>query len=524
MPSPDPDLPEDAIARVADPREGFLLTTLVGFSGREKIVHYNFRKLINIPPLLTALFKGTVFNLDKSLMINMAKYLVLGAVSAIALLYGSDENGIESFTSNSMPNINAATDQISRFCPFLFGLFVSLSLSRWWTMRDNGIGNAADYMISLSSFLISNAVRRLPQEDDWKIFERVHARIVRYALASLSCVAKESRGDTASMDDLVRLNLVTEEEKTLLENVEAHNRGEALWCWISALSSEAMEMIQLPAPNFNMLYTHLRNATKGIHVIHQHLTTQLPFPYVHMITLLVNTHNCIVAVVAGLKFAVALHGERPAECAMQFMHLVIVPTMYQGLLQICMFLSDPFGEDIIDFPILEMQIEVSDVCKDMMRSTRRIYEDRWSEKRAPLPHADPIKLPERKRLRKCEDGLEIIGGDEPSQAVSEPTTPLSPGLQQTAPESTLLSVLSNLGKANLSSEVQQTVIKATLVEVGLGPSNESMEGLGRWLQDVQQHIANIPPMPRADLPDFMAMVSKGEAQTAAIANAKAKAS
>ena len=40
---------------------------------------------------------------------------------------------------------------------------------------------------------------------------------------------------------------------------------------------------------------------RGIHVAHNYLTTQLPFPYVHMITLLVNVNSVFIAVVAGAQ-------------------------------------------------------------------------------------------------------------------------------------------------------------------------------------------------------------------------------
>lgn len=508
------------LQRVADPHIGRVHTTITGFSGKVKIIRYNFGKLINIGPFLTLLMKGTVFNLDKTLWINMAKYLLICGAAAIFLIFlGPD---IEVFERESMPDIQRASENLQRFCPFLFGLFVSLSLGRWWIMRSDGVGAIADYMVNLSCFLTANAVRRLPNEEDWKLYKLVHARIVRYGMASLSCIAKESRGSTASLDDLVNLNLLTEEEKVLMESVDPYARAEALWCWISALSSELMEMVKLPAPNMNMLYTHIRNGIKGVHVIHQYLLTQLPFPYVHMITLLVNVHNSVVAIVAGLKFAIALQGGRWVECALQIVQLLIVPTMYQGLLQICMFLSDPFGEDIIDFPILEYIVEVSEASAAMAKTSRAMYVERWRQRSSPLPNASLIKkLPQPATVTMKSDGSCVINRP-PAPAAAPPpqaapqaseaaavaaaapaATAAGPATQPAELQSAMLtSVLSTISRNELTTvniSSTETMVKTALIEVGFGPSSESLEHLGKWLMDVQQHFEKIPPMPNLDI-------------------------
>jgi len=387
-------------------------------------------------------------------------------------------------------------------------------------------------MTNLSCFLTANAVRRLPNPEDWKLFKTVHLRIVRYGLASLSCIAKESRGSTASLDDLVKLGLLTEEEKVLMESVNPYSRAEALWCWISALSAELMEMVKLPPPNMNMLYTHIRNGIKGVHTIHQYLLTQLPFPYVHMITLLVNVHNSVVAIVAGLKFAIALRGDRWVECALEILQLLIVPTMYQGLLQICMFLSDPFGEDIIDFPILEYIVEVSEASKAMETTSRAMYAERWRTQASPLPNASLInKLPPPATVTIQNDRHVLtrppsVPGSHPGPAAAALPAPaaVSPPLssaalprqppEQLAATSTpekqsaelqsamLTSMLSTMSKTELTTthmSSTETMVKAALMEVGFGPSSESLEHLGKWLMDVQQHFENIPPMPNLDI-------------------------
>eukprot|EP00931_Biecheleriopsis_adriatica_P045152 TRINITY_DN25881_c0_g1_i1.p1 TRINITY_DN25881_c0_g1~~TRINITY_DN25881_c0_g1_i1.p1 ORF type:complete len:576 (-),score=114.77 TRINITY_DN25881_c0_g1_i1:43-1704(-) len=496
---------DNGISRVAAHRKGRLHTTIVGLSGSLKIVHYSFRKLINRGPFVSLLVKGTVFNLDKSIWINMAKHFVIFAVFAVYVWFlGGD---LDAFVENSYPTVNRFVEKMQMFCPFLFGLFVSTSLSRWWALRSNGIGNAADYITNLSCFLTANAARRLVDEADWLLFKRVHGRIVRYGLAGLSCIAKESRGKTGSIDDLVELGLLVEADKVLLESVEPHARAETLWCWMSVLAAEAMEMVKLPSPNMNTLYVDIRDGMEGVHCIHQFLQTQLPFPYVHMITLLVNVHNIVVAAVAGLKFSVALQSARPAECIAQILQALIVPTMYQGLIQICMFLSDPFGDDIIDFPILEYIVEVSENTNAIVNTTRTLYQNRWGSGLSPMANSSLIrKLPKGEVVNASALQRAAQETEKPTSASVEAVQPapasaeaLKGGSQPMDLQAALLSELNVLAQTHsISSEVQQTVLKAALQEFSVSPSSKSLEQLGRWLIDVQQHIAKIPPMPKLD--------------------------
>merc|ERR1712110_336257 len=65
----------------------------------------------------------------------------------------------------------------------------------------------------------------------------------------------------------------------------------------------------------------------------------------------------------------------------------MVPLLYQGLLQVTVFVSDPLGEDIIDFPIVEYQLEMAESCLSQL-GTRRLHQLRIKEGLSPLPHAE----------------------------------------------------------------------------------------------------------------------------------------
>mmetsp|Transcript_23100 Transcript_23100/g.41741 ORF Transcript_23100/g.41741 Transcript_23100/m.41741 type:complete len:561 (+) Transcript_23100:79-1761(+) len=465
--------PDVYLARATDPQNSGLHTTITGYSGKQKIIKYDFPKLINLGPFLTLFAKGTVFNLTRTLFLNVGKYVVIFAISAACLLSSAD---VDDFADNSLPSIEQLTSNLQTFCPFLFGLFVSLTLGRWWSVRSGGIGATADHIVNVCSFLTANAARRLVRSQDWHLFKANHDRIVRYGIASLTCLAKESRGPEAPLDDLVNLKLLSESEKVLVEASPPHTRALCLWCWMTCVATETMEMVKLPPPNMNILFNDLNAGIDGLHTVHQYLGTQLPFPYVHMITLLVDLHNIVIAVAAGMSFAVKLHEENPSACIIEVLRLLIVPTMYQGLLQICVFLSDPMGDDIIDFPIMEYQLGISEACSSIIRTTRSVCEERWTSQVAPLPNASALRsLPTINPLSEDLAALPVKSGPFPAPVPEKTVQKLSDSQLQLVPS-------------------QTTSMQATWKE---GTMNvEFFEQLSEWIQEVQRNVATIPPMPR----------------------------
>eukprot|EP00930_Biecheleria_cincta_P047100 TRINITY_DN32588_c0_g1_i1.p1 TRINITY_DN32588_c0_g1~~TRINITY_DN32588_c0_g1_i1.p1 ORF type:complete len:562 (-),score=99.74 TRINITY_DN32588_c0_g1_i1:212-1897(-) len=488
-----PDRKHDiGLGRTAVPKQGVLHTTIRGYSGKEKIIKYNFQKLINLGPFLTLFWRGTVFNLDRTLLFNMLKYVAVFFFCMLSLIFNDD---IEDFKSNAMPSFESATSNLQKFCPFLFGLFVSTILARWWSLRSQGVGAVADHICNISCFMTAAASRRLVSAEDWGLFEEQHAKVVRYGLASLSCLAKESRGPHAPLDELVEIGLLDEGEKVLIEKCPPHSRAEALWCWMTCISTETMEMVKMPPPNMNIMFNDLNSGMDGVHTVHQYLGTQLPFPYVHMITFLVDIHNIVVAMLSGLKFAIAFREQRATGCVIEVFQLILVPTMYQGLLQICMFLSDPMGDDIIDFPILEYQMAVKDSCLAMLRTTRTMCESRWADSRSPLPNATIVnKLPAPPAI-----------AQEPQAASPEKQAPL-PGPDH---EKAGAAAAPSLGHDQMLSLVPMTGAQQEMqlalaakhtgsMKAARAPANAMhfFEQLSGWLKEVQRNIARIPPMPR----------------------------
>jgi hypothetical protein len=368
---------------------GFLTTLNKGAGGALKITAYNFHKLVKVTAVLTIWVKGTVFLLDRAIVVSMLGYASVFFITVVLLLTLSEDEDYERLQKQVMPALTEISTDLMRFCPFLFGLFTSIILSRWWTLRVDGIGAMSDHTINISGLLCSTGARILHNEQDWERFKQLHSRVVKYGVSALACIVAESRGpDSHRLEGLVKLGMLTPEDVAILQLRSSH--AYCLWCWIQAISVEAFEMLKMPPPNHNMIHQEVRQAMQGIHNILMYIRTQLPFPYVHMITLIVNVHNVVLALVSAFEFAINYHNDRGSVAAIKSCKMLILPILYQGLLQICVFLTDPLGDDIIDFPIQTFMFELFKTCEEHL-TCRDLYQARWKEGLSPLPNATVCK-------------------------------------------------------------------------------------------------------------------------------------
>eukprot|EP00927_Polykrikos_kofoidii_P016686 TRINITY_DN17564_c0_g2_i1.p1 TRINITY_DN17564_c0_g2~~TRINITY_DN17564_c0_g2_i1.p1 ORF type:complete len:531 (+),score=85.10 TRINITY_DN17564_c0_g2_i1:107-1699(+) len=405
--------------------ERWITSLVIGRSGKKKILKYNFERLVKVSAVMTVFVRGTVFNLDRTIYHSMSMYGAIFLLSFVGLYFLGDP--LE-FEKDSLPPLEEVSTNVQRFCPFLFGLFISIVLSRWWSIRTNAVGEIANQVINVSGLLVSMGSRILKRDEDWELFKENHKQLVKYGIASISCCGFESRGSSFNdIASLVAEGLLTDEEHARLSEVckaGFHTQSIALWCWIQSLATEMFEMMKIPSPNHNMVFQEIRAAMNGIHCLHDYLRTQLPFPYVHLICLLVNVNNAMMSGVAGLKFAIALEAGIAARCFAEVLQVVMVPLLYQGLLQVSVFLSDPLGDDLLDFPLRQYQLEISHSCASQL-ATRTLWQHRIAMEASPLPNAHVVRSL----------GLEKATEKAPSSAAPPPPTvlPSAPGQSVTAP-------------------------------------------------------------------------------------------
>merc|ERR1740138_1828233 len=92
-----------------------------------------------------------------------------------------------------------------------------------------------------------------------------------------------------------------------------------------------------------------------------------------MIFAMVQMNNFVQVWVAGSRFAMDFivldYGSMVFEC----LYIVFIPAFYNALLQICIGLEDPMGQDHFDIPLVKVIIEpTGDLCKKMVALSRNV--------------------------------------------------------------------------------------------------------------------------------------------------------
>jgi len=351
--------------------EHFCSTVSRGHTGKEKLVHYDAHKLLKYGAISTIASKGTIFMADKQLYIEMLKYLVVSLACLGIYIAVGPEEGADTDAGGILKALERLSRDLRMLTPFIFGLFVSLTLSRWWSMRISSLGVIMDGIVFNTMFLAGAGARKNLTPQEAEDFERDVMKVIKLGIASLQSITAHSRG-VQSLQPLVDMELLTKEEAKTLE--DCPNRAQVLWAWIGSLGANLLDRLKVPPPNHNPFYMENKAAANAITALEAYYDSQLPFPYVHMIVLLVSANNLMMSVVTAMQMAhIDLPNEWPLLVSGCF-NLILVPIMYQALLFICFLVEDPLGDDVTDFPIIAFQANTYRTCKTILRATGKFWD------------------------------------------------------------------------------------------------------------------------------------------------------
>merc|ERR1712151_618522 len=99
----------------------------------------------------------------------------------------------------------------------------------------------------------------------------------------------------------------------------------------------------MPIPIMIKVLSICLDITKSIQNIEMMLTTPLPFPYVHMVTMLVHFYVIAACVQCGIFLGIE---SNPSfiRVACDTMVVILLNSFYQGLLGLAVVLTNPFGD------------------------------------------------------------------------------------------------------------------------------------------------------------------------------------
>jgi len=318
-----------------------ITTTVLSAAGNKKILRYDMKALVRHSALRTIFSEGTVFTMDQTCLHNVLLMVVICAGSCLLMVI------VFIFQFDKLQHVSVLplehmAAHISAFVPFVLGLYVSLTLTRWWQLRVTALGKVMDAFASISMLLNSEL-----REKKWT---QVRTQVAKYGFASVELLVQAAR-NKPDMKRLVQSDMLTPVEANVMKKYdELWQRPVVIWAWIMRIGTAAMDHNLSPPPRTMAVMNQCLAARQGIANINTLLDTQLPFAYVHLITLLVNVQNVTLSVKAGVIIATAIPQGNVFVMLQQVATCCIVGFIYQALLQISYVLLDPFGDDVLDFP------------------------------------------------------------------------------------------------------------------------------------------------------------------------------
>jgi len=194
------------------------------------------------------------------------------------------------------------------------------------------------------------------------------------------------------MDVLTRAEVEAVQKKT-----QPYQRPMMMWAWIMRICVASLDHNKSPAPIAAQIIGHCLKAREGMATMNHYLDTQLPFAYVHLITFLVNVQNFVFAILSGVTVAVNFAAQNATGIIQQIIACFLVVLIYQSLLQITALIEDPFGDDVLDFPVKHYTTYIATMI------------DAFYEAQAPCPvvgEDGTLKRPREKKKKKQDPGMD----------------------------------------------------------------------------------------------------------------------
>eukprot|EP00747_Dinoflagellata_sp_TGD_P076488 gnl/TRDRNA2_/TRDRNA2_159168_c1_seq1.p1 gnl/TRDRNA2_/TRDRNA2_159168_c1~~gnl/TRDRNA2_/TRDRNA2_159168_c1_seq1.p1 ORF type:complete len:440 (+),score=66.94 gnl/TRDRNA2_/TRDRNA2_159168_c1_seq1:1-1320(+) len=284
---------------------------------------------------------------------------------------------------------------------FHLGIFLVICLQRWWSMRSahyHGLLKSANVLMSTLAMVL--------YEDK---YTPARQRCARYSILSHRLLFLCARGraewpdvkpellnlrkqgllaDDLEVEALLRcLETVEESERACgfeirpqsgcccwrqmanllfpgnrrtphLEGQTLFNLAELPWLWACREIHELYYHGAMVPAMMAKLHRSCLDASTAIHQVQMQMSTQLPFPYAHLVTILVHGASFAITIKCGVKTAIS-DSVMAVICEI-FFDLVLI-CVYLGLLALTAVIADPFGDDAIDFPesFLEQEVLMS---------------------------------------------------------------------------------------------------------------------------------------------------------------------
>lgn len=190
----------------------------------------------------------------------------------------------------------------------------------------------------------------------------------------------------AEWKTLLDHGLLMPSEKDMLVGLQTHQRSHVLLFWTADVSREGLIFAKAPHNPLKHIISPLVSLRSDQQNLLDTTTLPIPFQYYHLLNAMVLFNLFLSGYVMAISdsfFASVIY----IMCSLIFM----------GMLELADELSDPFGDDDVDFPIMEWLEELLDGCHVLLHRQYKGAEHTWEDvvnmeaKRGKLSLAGPVE-------------------------------------------------------------------------------------------------------------------------------------
>jgi len=157
-------------------------------------------------------------------------------------------------------------------------------------------------------------------------------------------------------------------ERDMLVGLKKHQRSHVLLYWAADVSKEGMQHSKSPGNALKQVLSPILSMREDQQELLNTAALPIPFQYYHLLN-------------AMVLFNLILWGYAMAICESCFASLIYVmcSLIFMGMLELADELSDPFGDDPVDFPVMEWLEELLDGCHILMHRNYTGCENGWED-------------------------------------------------------------------------------------------------------------------------------------------------
>lgn len=358
----------------------------------ERIVKYDAHLLARLSVL--GIFKHTIL-CDRNLVVESLVLAAISLVVAGATVELGATTDIHRIT-HLASRLEGFVKYVGGFNTFFLGMYTSTSIARWWRLRTDGVGAIWSSSSRLSALLAAELCMPLddlsfdkgttsPRESallgsrrkacstlsgsvemesipdtgtsirDHGDAGRIVANVHRYARASLRLIfSQKGRGSSMehALQELQTLGHLEEEEIRLLRTIGS-NLAEAIWSWTLALLMKLKNAKRIAQDDGIPWWQYIecwQAGRSGAALIGSQISSQLPFQYVHFISVVVKISNLQFSITMGILLGVAFRTLDPVDMFIALMSALVIPMINNAVLVLNIGFENPFGTDMTDFP------------------------------------------------------------------------------------------------------------------------------------------------------------------------------